>query len=74
MTDLDLPAVCDVDPEYRLQENGKLPKQVEAEMKLIRTLRLNGVVNFVAPTLGAGDALGHQVIAGAVAKHADEGK
>ncbi|KIA72659.1 hypothetical protein ANMWB30_24270 [Arthrobacter sp. MWB30] len=67
-------AVFDVDPEYLLQEDGKLPQQVEAELELLRQLRLAGVLNFAARTLGPVDPEGYKVIAEAIAKHTNEGK
>ncbi len=54
--------------------NGKLPKQFEAELELVSTLPLNGILNFAAPILGAVDPEGCKVIANAIAKHADEVK
>lgn len=74
MPEFDLPPVHEVDPEYPLREDGKLPKQFEAELELVSTLRLNGVLNFAAPILGAVDPEGCKVIANAIAKHADEVK
>lgn len=47
--------VFDVDPEYLLQEDGKLPERVEAELELIRTLRRAEVRNFAARALGPVD-------------------
>jgi hypothetical protein len=46
--DFDLPPVYEVGPEYLLREDGKLPKQFEAELELVSTLRLNGILNFAA--------------------------
>lgn len=48
-------AVFDVDPEYLLQEDGKLPEAVEAELELIKTLRRAEVRNFAARALGPVD-------------------
>ena len=48
-------AVFDVDPEYLLQEDGKLPERVEAELELIRSLRRAEVRNFAARALGPVD-------------------
>lgn len=48
-------AVFDVDPEYLLQEDGKLPQQVEAELELLRSLRRAEVRNFAARALGPVD-------------------
>ncbi|AOY72723.1 hypothetical protein IG195_04515 [Arthrobacter sp. TES] len=72
MPDFDLPPVYEVDPEYLLREDGKLPRTFEAELELVSTLRLNGILNFAAPILGAVDPEGCKVIANAIAKHADE--
>lgn len=47
--------VFDVDPEYLLQEDGKLPEQVEAELELLRSLRRAEVRNFAARALGPVD-------------------
>lgn len=44
--------VFDVEPQYLLQEDGKLPEQVEAELELLRSLRLAEVRNFAARALG----------------------
>jgi transcriptional regulator with XRE-family HTH domain len=48
-------AVFDVDPEYLLQEDGKLPEQVQAELELLRSLRRAEVRNFAARALGPVD-------------------
>lgn len=45
----------DVDPEYLLQEEGKLPERVEAELELIRSMRRAEVRNFAARALGPVD-------------------
>lgn len=50
-----LAAVFDVDPEYLLQEDGKLPERVEAELELLRSLRRADVMNFAARALGPVD-------------------
>lgn len=50
-----LAKVFDVDPEYLLQEDGKLPERVEAELELIRSLRRSEVRNFAARALGPVD-------------------
>lgn len=50
-----LAKVFDVDPEYLLQEDGKLPEQVEAELELLRSLRRAEVRNFAARALGPVD-------------------
>ena len=47
--------VFDVDPEYLLQEDGKLPEQVEAELELLRALRRAEVRNFAIRALGPVD-------------------
>ncbi|MBG6184889.1 hypothetical protein IWX65_002867 [Arthrobacter sp. CAN_A214] len=47
--------VFDVDPEYFLQEGGKLPEQVEVELELLRNLRRAEVRNFAARALGPVD-------------------
>jgi transcriptional regulator with XRE-family HTH domain len=47
--------VFDVNPEYLLQEDGKLPEQVEAELELLRSLRRAEVRNFAARALGPVD-------------------
>ncbi|MET3172953.1 UNVERIFIED_ORG: transcriptional regulator with XRE-family HTH domain [Arthrobacter sp. UYCu721] len=47
--------VFDVDPEYLLQEDGKLPERVEAELELLRSLRRAEVRNFAARALGPVD-------------------
>lgn len=47
--------VFDVDPEYLLQEDGPLPEQVEAELKLLRSMRRAEVLNFAARALGPVD-------------------
>lgn len=47
--------VFDVDPEYLLQEGGKLPERVEAELELIRSMRRAEVKNFAARALGPVD-------------------
>lgn len=44
-------AVFDVDPEYLLQEDWPLPERVEAELALLRSLRLAEVRNFPARAL-----------------------
>ncbi|WP_251039356.1 hypothetical protein [Arthrobacter sp. ISL-72] len=48
-------SVFDVDPEYLIQEGGKLPERVEAELELIRSLRRAEVRNFAARALGPVD-------------------
>lgn len=55
--------VFDVDPEYFLQENGKLPEQVEVELELLRSLRRAEVRNFAARALGPVDPDTLQAIA-----------
>ncbi|MGY4541380.1 transcriptional regulator with XRE-family HTH domain [Arthrobacter sp. UYNi723] len=47
--------VFDVDPEYLIQEDGKLPERVEAELELLRSLRRAEVRNFAARALGPVD-------------------
>lgn len=47
--------VFDVDPQYLLQDDGKLPERVEAELELVRTLRRHEVRNFAARALGPVD-------------------
>ena len=47
--------VFGVDPEYLLQDDGELPKQVEAELELLRKFRLSEVRNFAARALGPVD-------------------
>jgi hypothetical protein len=44
--------VFDVDPEYLLQEDGPLPEQVEAELKLLLDMRRAEVRTFAARALG----------------------
>ena len=48
-------AVFDVDPDYLLQEDGNLPKRVEAELELLRSMRRAEVRNFAARALGPVD-------------------
>lgn len=48
-------SVFDVDPEYLLQDGGKLPERVEAELELIRSMRRAEVRNFAARALGPVD-------------------
>ncbi|MSR98460.1 hypothetical protein FYJ28_06430 [Arthrobacter sp. BL-252-APC-1A] len=48
-------AVFDVDPEYLIQDGGKLPERVEAELELIRSMRRAEVRNFAARALGPVD-------------------
>lgn len=48
-------SVFDVDPKYLLQEGGKLPERVEAELELIRSMRRAEVRNFAARALGPVD-------------------
>ena len=55
--------VFDVDPEYFLQEDGKLPEQVEVELELLRSLRRAEVRNFAARALGPVDPDTLQAIA-----------
>ncbi|KUM36407.1 hypothetical protein AR689_21025 [Arthrobacter sp. EpRS71] len=62
-------AVFDVDPEYLLQEGGKLPERVEAELELIRSMRRAEVRNFAARALGPVDPEALK----AIAKILDEG-
>lgn len=62
-------AVFDVDAEYLLQEDGKVPESVEAELELVRSMRRAGVLNFAARTLGPVDSEAFR----AIAKILDEG-
>lgn len=62
-------AVFDVDPEYLLQEGGKLPERVEAELELLKSLRRAEVRNFAARALGPVDPEALK----AIAKILDEG-
>jgi hypothetical protein len=62
-------AVFDVDPEYLLQEGGKLPERVEAELELIRSMRRAEVRNFATRALGPVDPEALR----AIAKILDEG-
>lgn len=48
-------SVFDVDPEYLLQDDGKLPERVEAELELLRSMRRAEVRNFAARALGPVD-------------------
>lgn len=64
-----LATVFDVDPEYLLQEDGKLPERVEAELELLRSLRRAEVRNFAARALGPVDPEALK----AIAKILDEG-
>lgn len=48
-------AVFDVDADYLLQEDGKLPERVEAELELLRSMRRAEVRNFAARALGPVD-------------------
>ena len=61
--------VFDVDPEYLLQESGKLPERVEAELELLKNLRRAEVRNFAARALGPVDPEALR----AIAKILDEG-
>lgn len=61
--------VFDVDPEYLLQEDGKLPRQVEAKLELLRNKRRAEVRNFAARALGPVDPEAVK----AIAKILDEG-
>ena len=47
--------VFDVNPEYLLQDGGKLPERVEAELELLRSMRRAEVRNFAARALGPVD-------------------
>ncbi|TDK25937.1 hypothetical protein E2F48_11470 [Arthrobacter crusticola] len=58
-----LATVFDVDPEYLLQEDGKLPERVEAELERLRTLRRAEVRSFVARALGPVDPEALEAIA-----------
>ncbi|WP_242702110.1 hypothetical protein [Arthrobacter cavernae] len=62
-------SVFDVDAEYLLQEGGKLPERVEAELELIRSMRRAEVRNFAARALGPVDPEALR----AIAKILDEG-
>jgi transcriptional regulator with XRE-family HTH domain len=62
-------SVFDVDPEYLIQDGGKLPERVEAELALIRSMRRAEVRNFAARALGPVDPEALQ----AIAKILDEG-
>ncbi|MFK0005078.1 hypothetical protein [Paenarthrobacter sp. NPDC090522] len=62
-------AVFDIDAEYLLQEDGKIPERVEAELELVRSMRWVGVLNFAARTLGPVDPEAFR----AIAKILDEG-
>ena len=48
-------AVFDVDPDYLLQEDGNLPKRVEAELELLRSMRRAEVRNVATRALGPVD-------------------
>ena len=62
-------SVFDVDPEYLIQEGGKLPERVEAELQLLRSMRRAEVRNFAARALGPVDPEALK----AIAKILDEG-
>lgn len=59
----------DVDPEYLLQDGGKLPQRVEAELNLIRSMRRAEVRDFASRALGPVDPEALK----AIAKILDEG-
>lgn len=42
----------DVNPEYLIQDEGKMPERVEAELALIRSMRRAEVLDFAARALG----------------------
>lgn len=42
----------DIDPGYLMERSGDLPKRVEAELNLVRAMRLAEVESFAARTLG----------------------
>lgn len=44
--------VFGVNPDYLLLEDGPVPEQVDAELTLLRSMRLKEVRNFAARTLG----------------------
>lgn len=62
--------VFDVDPEYLVQVDGELPRQVEAKLELLRNKRRAEVRNFAARALGAVDPEALK----AIAKILDEGR
>ncbi|WP_459793088.1 hypothetical protein [Arthrobacter sp. AD-310] len=64
-----LATVFDVDPEYLLQEDGKLPEQVEAELELLRSMRRAEVRNFAARALGPVDPEALRAIAKILDEH-----
>jgi transcriptional regulator with XRE-family HTH domain len=48
-------SVFGVEADYLIQENGKLPERVEAELELLKSLRRAEVRNFAARALGPVD-------------------
>lgn len=58
-----LAKVFDVNPEYLLQDDGRLPEQVEAELELLRSMRRAEVRNFAARALGPVDPEAMRAIA-----------
>lgn len=58
-----LATVFDVDPEYLLQEDGKLPDCVEAELELLRSRRRAEVRDFAARRLRQVDPRAFRAIA-----------
>lgn len=55
--------VFGVNPDYLLQHDGPVPEKVDAELTLLRSMRLAEVRNFAARTLGPVDPEGLRAIA-----------